>query len=308
MNNYSDYTNSIFEERWWIECVAPKCFNEIIIKEGDEIIARWAYAKKNNKIFMPKITQTMGYWISEKKIKDDKNKNIEKEIINKLIGKLPKTQIKLALDPKNTYFLPFIWKNFIIKPCITYRFEDISNIDAIFNNFSNIVKKNIKSAKNKVSIKEIDDIAPLFTLLEETFKLQKRKSPFPKEFIEKIYSEAKKHNAAKLIYAIDSENNFHSGTFFLYDKQVTYYLISASNPKFRNSGANSLLIWEGLKFASTVSEKFDFEGSMIEGIENFIRQFGAKETIYYEIRKLNLLNEFFEICKPRIKRLIGYKI
>ena len=58
------------------------------------------------------------------------------------------------------------------------------------------------------------------------------------------------------------------------------------------------IIWEGIKFASTASKTFDFEGSMIEGIESFFRQFGATPTVYYQIRKQNIALEIFEFIKP----------
>lgn len=40
--------------------------------------------------------------------------------------------------------------------------------------------------------------------------------------------------------------------------------------RLRNSGATSLLIWEVIKFASTVSKKFDLEGSKLEPVERFL--------------------------------------
>jgi len=69
-----------------------------------------------------------------------------------------------------------------------------------------------------------------------------------------------------------------------------------------------LLIHESIKFASTVSRAFDFEGSMIEGIETFFRRFGCEPAVYYEISKKSFLGEVKDLLKPRIKRLIGYKM
>ena len=54
-----------------------------------------------------------------------------------------------------------------------------------------------------------------------------------------------------------------------------------------NSGAIPLLLWHSIKFSSSVTRVFNFEGSMIRPIEYFFRGFGGKLTPYYEITKIN---------------------
>ena len=83
--------------------------------------------------------------------------------------------------------------------------------------------------------------------------------------------------------------------------------MGGGDPEFRNSGAASLLIWEGIKFAHNHSEIFDFEGSMIESIERFFRGFGAVPRVYYNVTKLNVILQFAEYLKPKVKKIIGYK-
>ena len=110
-----------------------------------------------------------------------------------------------------------------------------------------------------------------------------------------------------MFYAIVEIGNVHASYYFVYDKNVCYYLISGSNPEFRSSGAQTLILWEGIQFAAKVSKAFDFEGSMIEGIETFFRAFGGEFIINYEIKKLSVLGQFLDLLKPRIKKILGYK-
>ena len=56
------------------------------------------------------------------------------------------------------------------------------------------------------------------------------------------------------------------------------------------------------------SAAFDFEGSMIEGIENLFRQFGGEIVTNYRVSRQSLVREAAELLKPRVKKLIGYKI
>ena len=52
---------------------------------------------------------------------------------------------------------------------------------------------------------------------------------------------------------------------------------------------------------------FDFEGSNVEGIENFFRQFGGERIINYNVIRQSFLADCMEMARPRIKKLIGYK-
>ena len=64
-----------------------------------------------------------------------------------------------------------------------------------------------------------------------------------------------------------------------------YSVLGGGDPELRNSGAQTLAIWESIKFASTVCRSYDFLGSMIEPIEKFVHDFGAVQKPYFEISK-----------------------
>lgn len=308
MEGISEYTNSVFEQPWWLDVVAEGKWEEIILKDENKIKARWSYVKEREKILMPKLTQSLGFWIAKDIILQDHSFEERKKIIEELLGRLPAAKnVKISLDSNNNYFLPFYWKHYDISPKISYRLNDLSNIDLVYNRFSSVVKKNIKAAQKKVVIKEIDDIEILYHLISKTFEIQNRQNPISKELIKRIYDAAKINNAGKLLYAIDDLGQVYSGAFFVYDSRRCYYLLAGTDPLYRSSGANTLVIWEGIKFASKVSKEFDFEGSMIEGIERFFRKFGGVPVVRYSIRKQNLFWDIYQLIKPRIKSMIGYK-
>ena len=47
----------------------------------------------------------------------------------------------------------------------------------------------------------------------------------------------------------------------------------------------SLCLWEAILDASKYTKSFDFEGSMIEPIERFVRAFGATQRPYFQISR-----------------------
>lgn len=47
---------------------------------------------------------------------------------------------------------------------------------------------------------------------------------------------------------------------------------------------------------------------MVEGIENFFRQFGGVCTAFYTVSRWNFLKKVLAVAKPRDKQFLGYKI
>ena len=309
----TEYANSVFEQPWWLDIVAKNSWREICLEENGQIKARLPYVYKKSAlgydIQMPKLTQTLGIWTANAG-KDQGNKHLaeQKDIINQILNQLPRARnIRICLDTHCSYIIPYHWNGFTITPFCSYRINDLSDTDKVYANFAKVVKKNIKSARNKVIIHDEVDVDQLYGILEMTFKNQNRKYPISKQLIQEIVSECEKRNAGKMLSAIDENGNVHASPYFVYDKNVCYYLISGSNPEFRSSGAQTLILWEGIQFAAKVSKAFDFEGSMIEGIETFFRAFGGEFIINYEIKKLSVLGQFLDLLKPRIKKILGYK-
>ena len=214
----------------------------------------------------------------------------------------------MTFDSANEYILPYRWLGYRYEPSFSYRLSDLSDLDALYANVYKMTKRHIKGAPKRVIISMHPTADMMLHLLDKTFEAQGRKWPHDRDLTRRIIEKSVENGHGKLLVAQDGEGNLHSGAFLLYDEKVCYYLLGGSDSAFRSSGAQSLVLWESIRFASTVSKTFDFEGSNVEGIENFFRQFGGSRVINYSVIRQSLLADCMELAKPRVKRLIGYKI
>lgn len=309
----TEYANSIFEQPWWLDIVAKDSWREVCVAEEGKIKARLPVVEQKGagvyRIRMPKLTQTLGIWMEhDGERQGNKYLAREKELVNGILEQLSEAKdIKICLDSVCSYTLPYIWKGFKVSPRYSYRIKDLSDLERVYSQFGKVVKKNIKSAKNKVTITDKVNSEILYELLERTFRNQGRGYPHSKELIQEIVRESERREAGRMLTAIDAKGNVHACSYFIYDKNVCYYLMSGSDPEHRSSGAQTLILWEGIQFASKVSKNFDFEGSMIEGIEAFFRPFGGELVTNYEISKRSLGGEIYDVLKPRVKKMIGYR-
>lgn len=302
----TECANSLFEQPWWLDIVAPGAWEEAVCKDKNgDIQARIAYVHNTRRVYMPTLTQTMGIWMREDIKKDYA---VQKEIIYRLFEEINRhKKIKIRLAPENEYILPFRWMGYSMEPCFTYRISNLGNYNKLYESFNKNVKRNIKSSRNEVDIHYKTDVDVLLALLDKTFEAQNRKNPTSKNMIRSIMEVCEKNGHGQYIDARDEEGNIRSCGYFVYDEKVWYYLFGASDPRFKSS-AQSLVMWEAIQMAAEKSKVFDFEGSMVEGIENFFRQFGGRCIPYYEVRKNSLLEDVMSAAKPRLKRMLGYKI
>lgn len=309
--NTTPYANSVFEQPWWLDIVAPGQWGEVTVKEGDEVVARLPYVLKKGSLVMPPLTQTLGPWMKPEYRKfqpGNTQLSKQKELIAALLEQLPPHKgFHMTFDSANDYILPYRWLGYRYEPEFSYRLSELSDLDTLYTNLNKTAKKNIKYARNKTTLAEHPAAEMLLYLLDKTFEAQGRKWPHDREMTRQIIEEATENGHGKLIVAQDGKGNLHSGAFLIYDETVCYYLLGGSDSAFRSSGAQSLVLWEAIRFAACVSKAFDFEGSNVEGIENFFRQFGGNRVTNYVVIRQSFFADCMEMAKPRIKKLIGYK-
>jgi hypothetical protein len=306
--------NSIFQKKWWLDAVSPNSWDVIEIKRDEKIIARMAYViiKKNGFIFIthPPLTQTLGIWIFENNVKYAKKISLEKDIMYSIIKQLPKFDFfQQSFHFSITNWLPFYWHGFQQTTKYTYVIDDLSNLNLIWDNFLDNIRTDIKKAINRFGIKIRTDLSidNFLDVNEKTFKRQGINMPYTREFIYNLDKACLNNNSRKIFFALDQSNKIHAAVYLVWDEMSAYCLMVGNDPELRKSGATSLCIWEAIKFASTVSKKFDFEGSMMESVERYYRAFGAKQIPYYHISKTNsillllrqLISKVFKILKNR---------
>jgi len=284
----------IFSKDWWLDAVAGKNnWDVILIEKGGDIIAALPYYFKKKYTFKiitnPPFTQNFLLWIKYPEYqKYEKKLSYEKEIIYEIVDKLPKFDMfRLDLYYSLSNWLPFYWKGFEQTTKYTYVIEDIKDLHRILNNFSHAKRKNIKKAEKIVEVRTDLPAIDFYENHKLTLKKQNEKISYSFDTFKNIYNAVYMHNCGKVFYALDKKNNLHAALLIIWDDIQAYDLISTIDPDFRTSGATSLLIREAIKYTADKTTKFDFEGSMIESVENSFRQFGTIQKQYFNIKKIN---------------------
>lgn len=181
---------------------------------------------------------------------------------------------------------PFYWKHYTAITRYTYVIEDTSDLDMLWNevssSYKNIIRKGYKIAK----VCEGHDADEFWHLHKKVFERQGLECPFSYDLWIRLYEACKRNGCGKILYAKDDYDNVLSVLFLTWDEQSVYHLLGGSMPEYPRMQTYDMLIWEGIKLASKMHLKYDFEGSVIKRISKSMRQFGGTPMAYFRIRKV----------------------
>lgn len=298
----------LFMQPWWMDAVsAGKEWNVILVRNSDifppadaeqtsqeesPIVAAMPYLYRKKwfmtYIVMPQQTQIGGiYCPAPAEGEPTDMVQLRQQRIATFIAQ------KLA-DMKLWYYyqqypidspFPALFKqqDFHVTDRVTYRINDLSNLDKVIDSFSKNKKRQLQKA---LSLHADTSLTPeqFYQFHTQCILKRKHKLSYSREFFLVMERKTSRLAQSQIIAIRDADNQLCAAAYVAWDQNSMYYLIPCYNPDFKDSGASSLLVLEAIKLAREKGVAFDFEGSNDRGIANHYRQFGSTPTTYYSVR------------------------
>lgn len=285
----------IFSRDWWLDTVCGENRWEVLLVEekGRITAALPLYVPCRSVVTMPMYTQTMGPWFAPE-APDAKYATVlaKRQAYCRTFIESLKAYPRFLQNFHHqiTDWLPFYWEGYRQTTRYTYLLEDLRQPERLWENMCPNIRRNILKAREKYGITvrrgiPAEDFLHVHAL---TFRRQKKTVPGDAALLKKLIATCHERGQGDLWGGYDAEGRIHAAAFIVWQDRTAYYLAGGGNPDLRASGAHSLVLWEGIRFAAEVSEQFDFEGSMLPGVERFFREFGAVQTPYFAISKGNI--------------------
>lgn len=210
----------------------------------------------------------------------------KQSLVNTVLSQIPPFhECEIDLHPAIGCSLNF--HEFTVIPKLT-NILDITSMPNTIQNYKPALKRQIKKAAKNIRIEERDDIHLFYALHEMTFLKQQKKAMTPLHAFEKVWTCCKTNEVGKLLFAIDDANQVHAALLMAFDDTCAYYLAGGTDATFYGSGAMSYLMHTAIEKAAAMGKKkFDFEGSMIPGVNRFFRNFNPFETHYVTLAKID---------------------
>ena len=289
----------IFSRDWWLDAVCGKDKWEVLLVEEKERItaAMPLYIPRQGIVSMPSYTQTMGPWFAPESedTKYTKALGRRQTLCKRLLNALkPYPYFLQNFHYAITDWLPFYWEGYRQTTRYTYLLKDIRNTEAMQENMSSNIRRNITKARDKyrITVKKGIPVEEFLQVQARTFERQQAINKEDTEILIKLIDICRRRNQGDLWGGYDEQGRLHAAAFVVWQESSAWYLAGGGDPALRESGAHSLILWECIRYVSQFANVFDFEGSMIPGVERFFREFGAIQTPFFTITKgkLSLLN------------------
>ncbi|WP_102408311.1 GNAT family N-acetyltransferase [Parabacteroides bouchesdurhonensis] len=282
----------IFSRDWWLDTVCGEANWDVLLIEqkGRMQAALPFYIPYRGIISMPPYTQTMGPWFAPVSGNTKYTTELGRrqslcKIFTKALQAYP--HFLQNFNYEVTDWLPFYWAGYKQTTRYTYILKDISNTALLWENMSSNARGNIRKAqeKRKITVRKgisTEDFLKVYAL---TFKRQKISLPPQVETLKALISICRERGQGDLWGGYDEEGRLHAAVFVVWQKSSAWCIAAGGDPTLRNSGAHTLVLWEVIQYLKDICCQFDFEGSMIPGVEQFFREFGAIQTPFFTITK-----------------------
>ena len=288
----------IFSSPWWLDAVCGKDgWNVILVEKGGQIHASFPIFMKRfflrgMRICLPPLTQKLGPYISYEQNLTSHTKRIsyEHEIYEDIIRQLPEfDDLNLNFDQKYKNWLPFYWNGFRQQSRYSYRIHNIKDFEAVRKGYAKSKRYEIPKARRILALRY--DLSPdaFYDYLAEVIKERGGKVSYTRGLFTSVYNAVYAHGAGRCLYCEDRDGNIHAVNLTVWDRTAAYYLVAMRKKEFNTSGGTEFLVDETIRYASQFVDTFDFEGSMMKGVEASYRNYGGEQEEYYNISKDNRL-------------------
>lgn len=197
------------------------------------------------------------------------------------LNQASETLISVPLPPEWVDVQPFIWAGFQCTVKYTYRLSPATDVTSAL--FSAKTRNSIRKAgKDGVEVVQTGAVDEVWKGLESS--AAEKGFEVDKSRLTRLLSEAGEGYCYAL--AAKAAGRVVASAICVYDKEVTYYLLGGVDRAVSAQGALASLVSRAIEMARERGCRiFDFEGSMIPEVEQFVRGFGGEIQPYYVVAK-----------------------
>ena len=278
----------------WMDCVCGKENWDVGLSldgggrvEG-ALIFCWKKRYGMRIIASPPLTAYTGLWLNPpaKLTKPSSRMAFEKRVGENVLKQLPSHSFFFQQwHPDIGNWLPYYWKGFRQTTLYTYRIRLLNSPIELMSGMSKSARKRSRKAAGEFIATCSEDPKLVYDLYRLSLGKQGIVPKFSIEMLMQLDEFLSENNQRKILVASDSNNRVVAAQYLVWDERATYALFGGIHPEHRNSGALSMLFSIALSNNYGKSELFDFEGSVLESVEESLRSFGGKLTPHFQITR-----------------------
>ena len=280
---------SLFQESWWLDAVAPGAWREVRVEQGGNLMARWPFVVKERwgatMLGEPPLTQYLGPWFRPNTGKASTQFSERRDLWGELLDRLPAHDfLGTQCHPELEDWLPARWKGFEQTTFYTLRVPPQPETET-WNALDANIRNAIRKAQKSLQVVRDMDLERMLDIQDLTYRRQGLATPQPRDLFRRV-AEASRAQGRELSFtAVDEEGRIHAVLYAVVGVNEVHGIWSAGDPELRKFSGASVLYWEAIRAAHALGKTYNFGGSIIEPIHQFMRQFGTELVPFFQIQR-----------------------
>ncbi len=284
----------VFGSKKWLQVYGDELELVGIYRDAQQLSGGFFFTNARRKgigmIKLPPYTPHCGFFYESSATNRASQSNNIQEVMTEVVTYLSQKKANLLIlaFPSNVQALQrFIWNSYKVIPAYTYRLDLIKELEQLRENFDPKHRNAIsKALKDGIVVKDTSDNEKSLSFFRHALQ-ESGANVYEKELRNILLQFSDATNS----FTLQAEKN---GTpcgivHCIYDAVSCYYLLGGVDKRSGLQGVNHLLVSESIARAKSLGCKvFDFEGSMLQGVEKFFRGFGPDLFPYFTVNKGSL--------------------
>jgi hypothetical protein len=263
----------VFFRGMYLDIVCEGLWDVVLYEEKERITAAYIYMIKRkiglNYIIQPKLCPYTGPIFF--------NPSNPKKAYSYLIDHLPSNQLIIqdyfhSIPKFNDFANTHLTKH-------TYVVDKSVKLNSLWLQQSSKHRRIIQNASKTLKYELVENFEEFQDFLIEAFLSRGKKQPMDINIFKNLDKELHKGGLRRIVKCTDSNNIDVAMAYLIIDEKWTFNFANAVNYDYTHNGMH-LILWKELERAINSGKSFDFEGSMLPGVDKFYSRFKGTKTPY----------------------------
>lgn len=301
---------SIFAESWWLDLAAgPTRWRPYVLRGGDGApVASWPVIERVSRLGLVAVgapySPSLGPLLSPPgDATSTRRWSQEVEGLEQLARLLAgHAHVEAACSPELRYWTPLSWHGYTQTTRTTWRLAAPLDAQAVRAGMRKGARNALTSATRAGLTCTPATVDELLVACEATFRRQDARLP-NEGVLRRLATGALERGRGEVLAVRAAGGELVSAGLFVFDARWTWNLAQGRIDVDGAGGAPTLLMITAIEHAAARGTGFDFEGSMLEPVERFVRGFGGEPSPYSVIRRSDAAHARAVAWKRRAKRV-----
>jgi len=286
----------LFHQPWWLDAASPGAWTGLVVTDGEDRTGIWPLTTVRRGPFNLIGNSLMTPYLGPALFLPDNLTAVRRAdaafgLAHALVSALPRAhQWRVAMTPATTVEAGlFSSAGFAVSARQTYwlRLGETPLKTVLARAHTNIRRALRRAADAGLVIaEESTAVDHIYALLQRTVSRRGARLPYAEADLRRLCSASLTRGRGRLITARNRAGALLGAQWTVWDATTAYNLLNARVDGPDAAFVPTAMLWASITHAHTFGLRtYDFEGSMIPGVETFFRSFGGEKTMYFTLFK-----------------------